>query len=191
MRFSDLKVRARLVWTFGLVLLISLLSTGLALYKLAAIQANLDDVVLDNNVKIRLSQTLSGAVHDVTRSMRTVMLLADDTAQSAELAKLMDARGRYDQAWAALDKMAGSDAGKALRAKIAAARDETRPLNDQVLALGQAGETPSAVAFLLKTAGPAAERWQAAIGDYMARQEAASENTTPRPCRTTRRPSGC
>ena len=175
MRFSDLKVRARLVWAFGLVLLISLLSTGLALHKLAAIQANLDDVVLDNNVKIRLSQTMSGAVHDVTRSMRTVMLQADDTAQSAELAKLTDARGRYDQAWAALDKMAGSDAGKALRARIAAARDETHPMNDKVLALGQAGETPSAVGYLLKTAGPAADRWQAAIGENLAFQAAASQ----------------
>jgi methyl-accepting chemotaxis protein len=117
----------------------------------------------------------SGSVHDVSRSMRTVMLLADDTALAAELAKMKDARERYDQAWAVLDKMAGTDAGKTLRAKMAAARDETRPLNDKVLALGQAGETPSAMAFLLKTAGPAAERWQAAIGDYMAHQEATSE----------------
>ena len=176
MRFSDLKVRSRLVWAFGLVLLISLLSTGLALHKLAAIQGNLDDLVLDNNVKIRLSQTMSGAVHDVTRSMRTVMLQADDTALSAELAKLTDARGRYDQAWGALDKLAASDAGKALRAKIAAARDQTRPMNDKVLALGQAGETPSAVGYLLKTAGPAADRWQAAIGEYISFQEAASKN---------------
>ena len=176
MRFSDLKVRSRLAWAFGLVLLISLLSTGLALHKLAAIQANLDDVVLDNNVKIRLSQTMSGAVHDVARSMRTMMLQADDTARSAEMAKLTDARGRYDQAWAALDKLAASDAGKVLRAKIAAAREETRPMNDKVLALGQAGETPSAVAYLLKTAGPAADRWQAAIAENMARQETASKN---------------
>ncbi len=175
MRFTDLKVRARLAWAFGLVLLISLLSTGLALHKLAAIQTNLDDVVLDNNVKVRLSQVFSGSVHDISRSMRTVMLLADDTALAAELAKIKDARERYDQAWTTLDKMPGSEAGKALRAKIAAARDETRPLNDKVLALGQAGETPSAMAFLLKTAGPAGERWQAAIGDYMAHQEATNE----------------
>ena len=175
MRFTDLKVRARLAWAFGLLLLISVLSTGLALHKLAAIEANLDDVVLYNNVKIRLSQVLSGSVHDVARSMRTVMLLADDTAHAAEVAKLKDAGERYDQAWVALDKLPGSEAGKALRAKIAAARDETRPMNDKVLVLGQAGETPSAVAYLLKTAGPSAERWQAAIGENIAFQEAANK----------------
>ena len=102
MRFADLKVRARLAWAFGLMLLISVLSTGLALHKLASIQGDLDEVVLDNNVKIRLSQVLSGSVHDLTRSMRTVMLLADDTARAADLAKLKDARERYDQAWASV-----------------------------------------------------------------------------------------
>ena len=175
MRFSDIKVRARLAWAFGLMLLISVLSTGLALHKLASIQGNLDEVVLDNNVKIRHAQVLSGAVHEVARSMRTVMLLADDTAQAAELAKLKAARERYDRAWVDLEKMAASDAGKALRARIAAARDETRPMNDKVVALGQAGETPSAVAYLLKTAGPAADRWQAAIVENMALQEANSK----------------
>ena len=175
MRFSDLKIRARLAWAFGLMLLISLLSTGVALHKLASIQDNLDDVVLNNNVKIRHEQVLSGAVHEVARSLRTVMLLADDTAKAAELAKLKDARERFDQAWAALDKMPASEAGKALRAKIAAARDETRPMNDKVLALGQAGETPSAVGYLLKTAGPAVDRWQAAIGESIAFQEATIE----------------
>jgi len=38
MRLSNLKVSARLAWAFGLVLLISLLSAGLALQKLATIQ---------------------------------------------------------------------------------------------------------------------------------------------------------
>ena len=175
MRFSELKVRARLAWAFGLMLLISVLSTGLALHKLASIQGSLDEVVLDHNVKIRHAQVLSGAVHEVTRSIRTVMLLADDTAQADELAKLKNARERYDRAWVDLEKMAASDAGKALRARIAAARDETRPMNDKVVALGQAGETPSAVAYLLKTAGPAADRWQAAIDESMALQEAASK----------------
>jgi methyl-accepting chemotaxis protein len=175
MRFSDLKVRARLTWAFGLMLLISVLSTGLALHKLASIQGKLDEVVQDNNVKIRHAQVLSGAVHEVTRSIRTVMLLADDTAQAAELVKLKNARERYDRAWVDLEKMAASDAGKAVRARIAAARDETRPMNDKVLALGRAGETPSAVAYLLKTAGPAADRWQAAIDENMALQEANSK----------------
>jgi methyl-accepting chemotaxis protein len=175
MRFSDLPVRARLAWAFGLMLLISALSTGLALQKLSAIHGNLEDVVMDNNVKIRLNQALSSSLQEYTGSLRTVMLLADDAAIASETTKLKQARERYDQAWTALEAMPASEAGKGVLAKIAAARDETRPMNDKVLALGRAGETPSAVGYLLKTAGPATARWQAAIDENMTLQEAASK----------------
>ena len=175
MRFVNLKVSARLAWAFGLVLLISLGSTALSLYKLQAIESNLEDVVTDNNVKIRLSQELADSVHVVARVVRTVMLLADDGAQAAARAKLQASREAYDKAWAALQQLPASEAGQARRAKVAAAAQETRPMNDKVLALGQAGETPSAVGYLLKTAGPAATRWQEAIHENIAFQEAENQ----------------
>ena len=52
MKFSDFKIGTRLAFAFGLVVLLSVASAGLALNKLSGIQGNLEDVVKDNNVKI-------------------------------------------------------------------------------------------------------------------------------------------
>jgi len=172
MRLSDLKISHRLSWAFGLVLLMSLLSAGLALNKLHAIERNLEDVVTDNNLKIRLSHDLSEAVHVVTRVMRTVLLLDDKAQRETELGKLAAARTAYDQAFAALDKLPASEAGKARRAKITAARDAARPLNDKVLALGGADQLADATGLLLRDAGPATQRWQEAIRENINAQEA-------------------
>jgi len=172
MRLSELKISHRLAWAFGLVLLMSLLSAGLSLHKLAAIEANLEDVVTDNNVKIRLNVEMAEALHVVTRIMRTVVLLQDRDAQKTEMAKLLAMRQKFDKAFEALQKMPASDAGQALRTKIAAARDGARPLDDQFMALGMAGDSEGAVQLLMAQAGPATQRWQDAIDENIRLQEA-------------------
>ncbi|MDO8376602.1 MAG: methyl-accepting chemotaxis protein, partial [Aquabacterium sp.] len=171
MRLSELKISHRLAWAFGLVLLMSMISGGVSLQKLSANESNLDDVVNDNNVKMRLNNEMSGAVHVVSRVTRSIMLLDDKAARQAEKAKLDQAREVYDRASAALEKMPASEAGKAMRAKIAAARAVARPLNDKVLALGMADQTADATLLLMKEAAPATQGWQEAIDaniDYQA-----------------------
>lgn len=98
MRLSSLRISARLGLAFGLVLLMSVVSAGLALNRLQAIEDNLRDVVTDNNVKSAHSVEMSDALHVVSRTMRTAALLDDKTQQQAELEKMVAARQRYDQA---------------------------------------------------------------------------------------------
>ena len=50
MRFTDYKIRTWLTGAFGLLVLLSVLSGGLALRQLAGIQANLEVIVKENNV---------------------------------------------------------------------------------------------------------------------------------------------
>lgn len=45
MNFGSLRLSTRLLLAFGVVLLLSMLSSGLALWKLSAIQANLETIV--------------------------------------------------------------------------------------------------------------------------------------------------
>ena len=77
MKFADFKIGTRLSFAFGVVVLLSLASAGLALNKLSSIQANLEDVVKDNNVKIRLNNEMAEDVHIVSRVFRTMVLLED------------------------------------------------------------------------------------------------------------------
>ena len=174
MTLQNLRVQTRLLIAFGLVLALSTLSGGLSVVKLAGIESNLEDVVLDNNVKIRLNYAMAESVHTVTRVMRTIVLLKDKEQMKTENDKLLKARADYDKAWTALDKMPASDAGKAVRAKLAAVRAQARPINDKVLELDATGKEDEAVAVLLKEANPANDKWQAAIGENIALQEAAN-----------------
>ena len=175
MKLTDFKIGTRLAFAFGVVVLLSLASAGLALNKLSSIQANLEDVVKDNNVKIKLSNDLSEQAHIVARVIRTVVLLENKADMDREMTKITKAREHYNVTWEALQKFPPSEIGKALRAKIAAARDAARPLNDKVIELALVNKDAEAVALLLKDAGPAVTRWQEAIDENIAFQETNNE----------------
>ena len=124
-----MKISARLAWAFGAVLTVSIVAAVLSLMRLAAIQENLRDIVLDNNVRIELSNNMSDDIHVVSRVMRSIVILEDQTAKNSEMLKITKAREDYDRAWEALQKMPAGETGKAIRAKIVAARGVTlRPV---------------------------------------------------------------
>ena len=175
MRLSELKISHRLAWAFGLVLLMSIVSGTVSLQKLGAIQASLEDVVTDNNVKVQINSQMSESLHVVSRVMRSIMLLDDKAARQHEKAKFDKARESYDQAFAKLSKLPASEAGKALRAKVEAARAVARPLNDKVLALATADQTVDATTLLMKDAGPATQAWQDAMDESIQFQAAGSQ----------------
>ncbi len=130
MNFSEMKVSSRLALAFGVVLLLVVLTSLFALNRLAAIESNLEDVVLDNNVKIKLNAEMAESVHVVSRVMRSVILLTDKVEQEKELEKLKKSRDAYETAWTALQKMPASEEGQAMRAKIQSVHNETITLND-------------------------------------------------------------
>ncbi|WP_394787331.1 methyl-accepting chemotaxis protein [Rhodoferax sp.] len=175
MQFSQLKIGTRLKIGFGLVVVLSLASTGLALQKLSNVQRNLEDVVKVNNAKIDLNNAMSQSVHVVARVIRTIALLDDPAAIDGEMPKITQARESYDKNWEALQKFPASDAGKANRAKIAQAASIARPLNNQVIELGRADKDAEATVLLLKEAGPATTAWQDAITENILLQSAQNE----------------
>ena len=165
MNFGNMKLAARLAWAFGLVVLMGLVGNAIGLVKLSQLNANLDDVVNDNNVKLQLTQTMSESVHIVSRVMRTVILLDDDAQKTAERRKIDAARAKYDEALGMLDKFAASEAGKAKRVAIATAAAAARKVNSEVIELGLGKKDAEALERLRKDAAPANERWQAALDD--------------------------
>ena len=172
MKLTDFKIGTRLAFAFGLVVLLSVGSAGLALKELASVEHNLDDIVTDNNVKIKLNHEMAESVHVVSRVMRTMVLLHDKAEIKVEETKLLKARLLYDHGWDGLQKFAASESDKANRAKIAAAAETARALNNQVIDLAHAGKDDEAVAKMLKEAGPATQKWQDALDENVAYQEA-------------------
>jgi methyl-accepting chemotaxis protein len=108
---------------------------------------------------------MSESVHIVSRVMRSIVLLNDKAAKEAEMSKITKAREDYEKDWAALEKFVPSEAGRALRAKIAAARDAARPLNSKVIELAIAEQDDEATKLLMNEANPATQKWQEALDE--------------------------
>ena len=174
MSISKMKVVSRLAMAFGFVLAISIIAALLSLTKLSGIQENLREIVQVNNVKVELNSKMSESVHIVARVMRSIVLLNDKSAKEAEAVKITKAREAYDKAWTELEKIIPSEAGRVMRAKIAAARDAARPLNNKVLELGMAGQEAEATKLLMSEANPATQKWQDALEENVELQQTSS-----------------
>ena len=92
MKLSDIKIGTRLAAAFAAVLALSIASAGLALHQLSAVKSNLDEIVTVNNVKLRLNNDMSEAVHIVARVTRTVILLRDRAEMEEQERKIAAAR---------------------------------------------------------------------------------------------------
>jgi methyl-accepting chemotaxis protein len=163
---TDFRIAPRLGAAFGLVLLMALASAGAALYKLAAIQGNLERIVTDNDVKIEQNERMAAAVHVVARVVRTVALLDDKGEAERQRQKIQVARERYDQSRQVIERLPATEQGLRHRAAIDAAQAAARPLNDRVLALGLEGRRDDATRLLMAEAGPATQAWLDMIDAY-------------------------
>ncbi len=171
MKLNDLRIGTRLALAFGLVVVVSVASAGLALSKLSAVQAELDDVVNDNNVKIQLANELAITTHVASRIIHTVVMLDDRAAMDQEVAKITKARADYAKAWDALKKLPEGSAGKTVQDKIEQARAIALPLNGKVVEMALASRPTDASQLLLTQADPATAKWHEAIDENISLQE--------------------
>lgn len=174
MKLNDIKIGPRLYLTFGLLAALSASIAGFSVYKLGLIQSNLETVVTKNNAAVHHANEMSQAVHLIGRVIRNVVLLDDKAEMQQQLLRIQKAREAYDKAWAELQKIPADEAAKAARVKLVEVREAARPLNDQVLELGLANKAADATTLLLKSAGPATQRFQDAIAEIIALEEATS-----------------
>jgi methyl-accepting chemotaxis protein len=175
MRFTDHKVSTWLALSFGTIVLLSVLTGVLALRQLAKIETNMELVVTVDAEKIRLNSQMMEATHLVGHALRAVLLLEDKAAVDAELARLAQGRAAYDQAWAALQKMAPSPGAQDVRARIQQQASQALGMVDQVLALVAGGDRPQAIALASSQVSLAELKWRSAIEEHTALQRESSK----------------
>ncbi|ABD68650.1 methyl-accepting chemotaxis sensory transducer [Rhodoferax ferrireducens T118] len=158
--FSNMKIGMRLTLGFAIVLLLMAALAAMGINGMAKIEGELDGVINDNMVKIKLSEEMATQVHIVTRLMRTAVLLKDPAAVAGEYKKIASARQKYAAAFDSLEKMTTDEKGKAMMTKVKFQLAEATPLNDKVMALDEAGKDDDAVQFLVSVAAPATAKVQ-------------------------------
>ncbi len=175
MTISRLKISTRLFMAFGMIVMLAVISSGIALFKLQGIQSSVDKIVTVNNVKMALINSKIDSVHVVTRVMRTIVIMTDENQKAAEKKKIDQAREKYDVAHAKVLALQSTDSGKAKIAAIEVAMAKALPLNNKVIELGMAGQAQEALTLLMAEAGPATQVWQDALADNLRFQEASNQ----------------
>jgi methyl-accepting chemotaxis protein len=153
-------VGARLGLGFGVVLVLLTAVSGLGIYNMQRINAQLERIVEVNVTKLMLVQDMSESVHIEARSTRTVVLLDEVGAMQRSLAKMQAARAIYDKASNELNTLPTGAEGSALRERIDAIKLKARPLTDKVVALALQHKDAEATALIVAEAGPATQAWQ-------------------------------
>jgi methyl-accepting chemotaxis protein len=144
MNLSRLKISTRLFMSFGVIVLLAMISSGIALFELRSVQSSLDKIVTENNTKIALINSKIDSVHVVTRVMRTIVIMTDESQKVGEKKKIDQEREKFDAAHAKVLKLQSSDAGKAKIVAVEAAMAKARPLNNKVIELGMANQVQEA-----------------------------------------------
>lgn len=168
--WMNLKIKVRLLCAFGALIVLGGISSGLAIWELRDVRADVDDIVLDNVAKIELSQKMSESVHIMARVSRTLVLLDQPAAREAELPKIAAAKNSFREARSAVARMPATTEGQKLTAQIDAAALEAIPLIDEVTTLAQSDRDQDALALLLSRAGPATQKLQDSIDAYLGLQ---------------------
>ncbi|MES2149387.1 MAG: methyl-accepting chemotaxis protein [Pseudomonadota bacterium] len=171
MKINDLKIGVRLGLGFGLLLLLMMALAGIGLQRTAAINASLDRIVNDNNVKIKTAMEMRQSVMTIALATRNMALATDADQRDSEVDRIADDRDEYKANLEALEHRASSPADQAVLAKIAAARAATDPLTDRVVALLKQQKGAEAVALLDGQMRPNQRKWVDTLDELVRLQE--------------------
>jgi methyl-accepting chemotaxis protein len=168
MKDNNFTIGTRLLVGFGVVFLLMVLLTALAISRVNSIDNSLTRINDVNNVKQRYAINFRGSVHDRSIAVRDVVLAASagQVQGHAELIKKLD--DNYAKSAAPLDALFAerSDITAEEKSALAGIKDserKTQPLIAKIIALRLADSTPEAGALLAQQAAPAFVEWLASV----------------------------
>ncbi|HJV86433.1 MAG TPA: methyl-accepting chemotaxis protein [Noviherbaspirillum sp.] len=171
MKFSDMKISARLAFGFGLVILLMLTITVVGIIRLDSNSDITEQIVNDRYAKAALSVNLRTSVNAGARHLRNALLVSDPEDVRKYLAALAESTQATRATMATLEKVIVTEKGKAILKEITAARAAYAPARDQVVARLKEGSREAAVAHLMTQVAPLQDTYFEAIAKMIRFQE--------------------
>ena len=169
------RIGTRLSWAFGILLVTMVCLAATALVGMSRIQASLDEIVQDNNLKTMQLEIMLDASQAVIALVRGAIIENDPAAIPGTIDALAQQRRKFDDAFQALSALPASAEGQRLRDETTAARNLAKPINDRTLQLLMDGDVDAARALLLAEGNPAMEAWHAPLRANLMLQVQANE----------------
>ena len=167
MKIANLKIGIRLGLGFGLVLILMVTLALLGVSRMASIERSLDGIVNQNNVMIKAAYEMRQSVLSIGVATRNMALMTDEDQKERESDRIADDRDEYNSYVENLERLVQGEKGKAVLAKIAAARAATDPLTDKVVDLIKDGKQADAVKVLVDEVWPNQRKWLGAMDEMV------------------------
>lgn len=171
MFLSNARISVRLGIGFGLSMALTISLVALGLFQMSEMKTHMDAIVRNDMARISNVDAMHTAVLKTAIVVRNIALLSDDAAIAEEAQRLASLRAKYTAAEQQLHAVAHSPEALAILARIDAAKTQTNPLIEKVLALAKANKDSEAIQILLQTVRPAQLNWLAALEDLAKFQE--------------------
>lgn len=170
MNFSNYKVSTRLALGYGFIILFLLAIAATGINAVENSNAALRKIVEVNVAKIELTEKMAKAIDKVTRVMRTIALLKDETELSKEKNKITTARSDYDESLGKLEQLPLTDDGKTILARVKEETMEGRRTNNEFMAMLKT-DHDGAVTYLLNASIPTVAKWQDSLNEFIELQK--------------------
>lgn len=135
MILSNAKLGTKLYSGFGVVLALMVIVAGIGITRLSSVYRDLEEIVIDENVKVSLANDMVDNINIIARAVRNILLGRDDSIKTQEKQRIGEARIKFQGANEKLTKMVTSDRGKELLANVRTQQDSVKSLTDKILAL--------------------------------------------------------
>ena len=158
------RIGTRLTAAFALLLLFFIGFGALSIYGMSEIQGNLDEIVLERNVKTAHLNAMRTQSNRASIQVRDVVF-ETDVAAMHQISQTLDAeRKGYDQVRDELMAMRNSAEGVAMLEKVEQIRSDAVLANRRVIELALAGDNETALAFLNEVTRDVNQQWRDEIG---------------------------
>ena len=162
-------VAMRLGAGFGLMLVLLLVMSGVALTRMSDISEKVREITFVNSEETRLANVMRDAVNVRARTIRNIVLLTELSQMQPEAKRLEEEGRRYQEASDALarlfDKSSGTtETERSLFREIKDAQASTLPIASRVAELGLANKNEEATKVLVGQLRQAQGKWLQAIG---------------------------
>ncbi|WP_233808782.1 methyl-accepting chemotaxis protein [Paraburkholderia sp. HP33-1] len=181
--FLQLTIGARLRTGFAMMLALMAAITVVAIARMAANQARMDEITGVNNMKSRAAMAMRDTVFERMVALRDVALVGSASEVDEEVA-LIDAKARgYGETELRLLALLSSDqersgTERAILTEIRQHESEARPLIGKAIALARAGGMDQVYTILAIELKPVQLRWMEALSKLVALEDKNNEQAT-------------
>ena len=174
---ENMKVGPRLAIGFGVVLILMLVLTGVAISRMAFIRASLDQIVEGDAARLRLVNSMRDLVRYQSVTVRDVVMQEDFAFKKKELSLAKQAKETYQTAAEQLAKLLSDQEDIAAMAKIAEIDGKVRQAIDLAIDHSLSGDQENAANTIRDQVRPAQIELIAALDSLLSHVEAGSRKS--------------